>query len=136
VLGDRGLLFEATVNLVDNAIKFGASGGHVQIEVVNTEAEVTLAVTDDGPGIAPEEREAVLRRFFRSDRSRSRPGTGLGLSLVAAIARLHGCKLGIEDGIEGQGCRIVLRCPRAVTDDGSSDMQKFGSVAVLEPDVA
>jgi signal transduction histidine kinase len=136
VLGDRGLLFEAMVNLVDNAIKFGASGGHVQIEVVNTDAEVTMVVTDNGPGIAPEEREAVLRRFFRSDRSRSRPGTGLGLSLVAAIARLHGCKLAIEDGSEGQGCRIVLHCPRVVTDDGSSNQQNPVAIPVLEPDIA
>jgi signal transduction histidine kinase len=112
VLGDRGLLFEAMVNLVDNAIKFGTSGGHVQIEVVNTDAEVTMAVTDDGPGIAPEEREAVLRRFFRSDRSRHRPGTGLGLSLVAAIARLHGCHMAIEGGTGGRGCRIILRYSR------------------------
>jgi signal transduction histidine kinase len=115
VLGDRGLLFEAMVNLVDNAIKFVASGGHVQIEVLNTDAEVTMAVTDDGPGIAPEEREAVLRRFFRSDRSRHRPGTGLGLSLVAAIARLHGCHMAIEGGTGGRGCRIILRYSRVAT---------------------
>jgi signal transduction histidine kinase len=74
-----------------------------------------MAVTDDGPGIAPEEREAVLRRFFRSDRSRSRPGTGLGLSLVAAIARLHGCQIAIEGGIGGRGCRIILRYSRPAT---------------------
>jgi signal transduction histidine kinase len=115
VLGDRELLFEAMVNLVDNAIKFGASGGHVQIEVANTTTEVTMAVMDDGPGIAPKEREAVLRRFFRSDRSRSRPGTGLGLSLVAAIARLHGCHMAIEDGADGRGCRITLRYTRVAT---------------------
>jgi signal transduction histidine kinase len=112
VAGDRELLFEAMVNLVDNAMKFVLPGGRVQLDVRRSEAAVTLAVSDDGPGIPPEEREAVLRRFYRSDRSRHMPGSGLGLSLVSSIARLHGGALAIENGAGGRGCQVTIRFAR------------------------
>ena len=106
--GDRDLLFEAMVNLVDNAVKFTPGGGQVRLEVLRANGAAIIAVTDDGPGIPENERQAVLKRFFRSDRSRHKPGTGLGLSLVAAVARLHGGQLAIESGSDGKGCRITL----------------------------
>ena len=94
VLGDRDLLFEAVANLVDNAIKFTPEGGRVGIELERGDNETIVRVTDTGPGISEQEREAVLRRFYRSDKIRNTPGVGLGLNLVAAIVKLHGFQAG------------------------------------------
>lgn len=111
--GDRDLLFEAISNLVDNAIKFTPPGGIVSIELVRTDANLTLRVADTGPGIPFSEREAVFRRFYRSDKSRNLSGMGLGLSLVAAITRLHGFRVHVADSL--QGCTIEMICsPTAV----------------------
>ncbi|PIT00795.1 ATPase [Bradyrhizobium nitroreducens] len=90
VRGDRDLLFEAIANLVDNAVKFTPAGGTVTLELVSDDRAVLVRVSDTGPGIGEWEREAVLRRFYRSDKMRNTPGVGLGLSLVAAIVKLHG----------------------------------------------
>jgi signal transduction histidine kinase len=104
--GDPSLLFEAIGNLVDNAIKFTPPGGRVTVRVVRDDGRLGVAVADTGPGIPATEREAVLRRFYRSQKSRHTTGSGLGLSLVAAVARLHGLRLAIEDA--GPGCRVTL----------------------------
>jgi signal transduction histidine kinase len=109
VTGDPSLLFEAIGNLVDNAIKFTPSGGQVALRTICRNAHVAVEVADTGRGIPKEEREAVLRRFHRVDRSRNAPGCGLGLSLVAAVAKLHGLQLTIEDA--EPGCRITLWQP-------------------------
>lgn len=93
VWGDRDLLFEAVANLVDNAIKFTPSGGCVELTLEAEDDTVLVRVSDTGPGISEQEREAVLRRFYRSDKMRNTPGVGLGLSLVAAIVKLHGFRL-------------------------------------------
>src|SRR3981081_1070185 len=108
VRGDRDLLFEAVANLVDNAIKFTPEGGKVEIRLLRGEGETIVRVTDTGPGIGEQEREAVLRRFYRSDKIRSTPGVGLGLNLVAAIVKLHGFRLAI---FSGPGCRVEIVCP-------------------------
>jgi len=108
VRGDRDLLFEAVANLVDNAIKFTPEGGRVDIELIRGDNETTVRVTDTGPGINDQEREAVLRRFYRSDKIRSAPGVGLGLNLVAAIVKLHGFRLAIHPG---PGGRMEVICP-------------------------
>jgi signal transduction histidine kinase len=108
VRGDRDLLLEAVANLVDNAIKFTPEGGKVDIELLRGDGETIMRVTDTGPGISAQEREAVLRRFYRSDKIRSTPGVGLGLNLVAAIVRLHGFRLVIHSG---QGGRLEIICP-------------------------
>jgi signal transduction histidine kinase len=108
VRGDRDLLLEAVANLVDNAIKFTPEGGKVDIELSRNEGETIVRVTDTGPGIGEQEREAVLRRFYRSDKIRSTPGVGLGLNLVAAIVKLHGFRLVIHSG---QGGRLEIICP-------------------------
>jgi signal transduction histidine kinase len=93
VWGDGDLLFEAVANLVDNAVKFTPPGGRVEL-ALETEDDIALVcVRDTGPGISEQEREAVLRRFYRSDKMRHTPGVGLGLSLVAAIVKLHGFRL-------------------------------------------
>jgi len=108
VLGDRDLLFEAVANLVDNAIKFTPEGGRVGIELERSGNETIVRVTDTGPGISEQEREAVLRRFYRSDKIRNTPGVGLGLNLVAAIVKLHGFRLAIHPG---PGGRMEIICP-------------------------
>src|SRR6266436_2143334 len=108
VLGDRDLLFEAVANLVDNAIKFTPAGGKVEIELLRGDHETVIRVTDTGSGISEQERDAVLRRFYRSDKIRNTPGVGLGLNLVAAIVKLHGFRLAIHSG---PGGRLEIICP-------------------------
>src|SRR6476659_5312860 len=108
VRGDRDLLFEAVANLVDNAIKFTPEGGRVGIELERGDNKTIVRVTDTGPGISEQERDAVLRRFYRSDKIRNTPGVGLGLNLVAAIVKLHGFRLEIYPG---SGCRVEIICP-------------------------
>jgi signal transduction histidine kinase len=108
VRGDRDLLFEAVANLVDNAVKFTPEGGKVELELLRGDGETVLRVTDTGCGINEEERDAVLRRFYRSDKMRNTPGVGLGLNLVAAIVKLHGFRLAIHPG---SGGRVEIICP-------------------------
>jgi signal transduction histidine kinase len=108
VRGDRDLLFEAVANLVDNAIKFTPEGGKIDIGLSRGDSETIIRVTDTGCGISEQEREAVLRRFYRSDKIRNTPGVGLGLNLVAAIVKLHGFRLVIHSG---PGCRVEIVCP-------------------------
>jgi signal transduction histidine kinase len=106
--GDRDLLIEAVANLVDNAIKFTPTDGQVDLELVRGNGETIMRVTDTGCGISEHERDAVLRRFYRSDKIRNTPGVGLGLNLVAAIVKLHGFRLAIYSG---PGCRVEIACP-------------------------
>ena len=101
--GDVGLLRQAVVNLIENAILHG--GPNITLRLL---PGPVVEVEDDGPGIPPEEREAVTRRFHRLDRSRSTPGTGLGLALAAAAARAHGGALRLGEGAGGQGLRARL----------------------------
>ena len=104
--GDPSLLFEAVGNLVDNALKFTPRGGCVTLRGVSGAGGIGIEVVDTGPGIPPDEQDAVLRRFYRAEASRHTPGSGLGLALVAAVARLHGMELTISDA--GPGCRVSL----------------------------
>lgn len=111
--GDSKLLFEAISNLIDNAIKYAGHGSTIQVRVGKNAAKPQLIVQDDGPGIPSEERAAVLQRFYRAERDRPIPGSGLGLSVVAAIVRLHGFDLLLEDA--DPGVRAVIEChPREV----------------------
>jgi signal transduction histidine kinase len=104
--GDPSLLFEAIGNLVENAIKFTPTGGRIVVRAFAVKGRVGVSVSDTGPGIPEAEREAVLRRFHRLEKSRHTPGSGLGLSLVAAVARLHDLDLRIESA--NPGCRVTL----------------------------
>ena len=104
--GDEKLLFEAVSNLVDNAIKFGRPGGHVRLVGGAEAGRWWLDVTDDGPGIAADEREAVLRRFHRGRNAASAPGSGLGLSVASAILGAHGLRLDLRDADPGLIARI------------------------------
>jgi signal transduction histidine kinase len=101
VTADRDLLFDALANLVDNAIKHGRERGHVVVRIAQDNGRAILSVADDGPGIPAEQFEHVFRRFYRLERSRCTPGNGLGLSLVAAVARLHGARISLSDNAPG-----------------------------------
>jgi signal transduction histidine kinase len=122
VKGNRELLSQALANLVDNAIKYaapvekppGAVNGKRSGIKVTADAEadrIVLTVSDRGPGIPSDDRSRVMDRFVRLERSRSLPGSGLGLSLVSAVARLHGGELRLEDNAPGLRAQITL--PRA-----------------------
>jgi signal transduction histidine kinase len=119
VIGDRDLLFDATANLVDNAIKHGRDAGHVDVEVTDGAAGAAITVTDDGPGIPEHALPHVFKRFYRLERSRRTPGNGLGLSLVAAVARLHGAHIEMRDN--APGLRFRLHFPLAAEADGAVD---------------
>jgi len=109
VLGDRALLSAMLANLVENAFKYAAiPGTSVDLSLTVGSGQAELAVRDHGPGIPAQEREKVLERFYRLDRSRSLPGNGLGLSLAAAIAALHGGTLRLEDAQPGLRASISL----------------------------
>ena len=110
VNGDRDLLIEAIANLVDNAVKFTPAGGRVEIGLISRNGENIVRVKDTGSGISEHERDAVLRRFYRSDKIRHTSGLGLGLNLVAAIVKLHGFRFTIRPGV---GCVVEIACPYA-----------------------
>jgi len=111
VFGDGELLFEAVANLVDNAIKFTPTDGRILLALSCQAMQTTIRIDDSGPGIQAAERSAVLRRFYRSDPSRHMPGVGLGLALVAAIARLHNFTLILDASDYDHGCRAELQIP-------------------------
>jgi len=108
--GDPQLMFEAFANLVGNAIKFTPDGGAVRL-VASTDdtGAARIEIADTGPGIPPDEREAVFRRFYRADESRAKPGCGLGLAIVSAIVRLHGYSMSV--GGDDKGAVFSVTCP-------------------------
>lgn len=106
---DGELLFEAIGNLVDNAIKFTSQGGTVAIDLAREGDRWRVVVRDTGPGIAQADRAAVLRRFYRGQHTGNVAGSGLGLSIVAAIAHLHRAELTLEDA--GPGLIVTLCLP-------------------------
>lgn len=106
--GDRDLLLEATGNLLDNALKFAPRGSEVTLSVWTGPDGTHLRVADRGPGIPLSERQLVLRRSYRGEKSRTMQGNGLGLSLVSAIISLHGYTLMIDDALPG--CCVTIAC--------------------------
>jgi signal transduction histidine kinase len=103
-------------NLLDNAIKFTPPGGTVRLSAAATPRGIEVAVADDGPGLSPEDRKQAGDRFFRADRARATPGSGLGLSLVRAVAQMHAGELLLADAVPGReppGLRVVIRLPGA-----------------------
>lgn len=106
VEADRELLFEAIGNLIDNAIKFACT--RVVLRIGQQNGQAVLEVVDDGPGIPPEEREAVVRRFHRAEGAAGVEGTGLGLAVVSAIVHLHGFRLELDDAAPGLIARLRM----------------------------
>ncbi len=96
-IGDKDLIFQALTNLVDNAIKYTPERGEITIRLVPYEQGCQFTITDSGPGIADEHKPNVFNRFYRIDPSRSEPGSGLGLSLVNAIVKLHQGSITLAD---------------------------------------
>jgi signal transduction histidine kinase len=109
--GDRDLLFQAVANLIDNAIKYTPVGGEIELVLQAHGDGARMVVADNGPGIPAAARDQVLQRFFRLDTSRTTPGSGLGLSLVAAVVKLHQAQLLLTDN--EPGLRVVLDFGRA-----------------------
>jgi len=116
ILADRGLLSQAVSNLVENAIKYTPKGGRIHLELRKTKnGRVEVSVTDNGPGIPPRDRNRVKERFVRLDKSRTLPGSGLGLALVDAVADLHRAEFVMSDGFndrETLGLKSSLIIPR------------------------
>ncbi|HWX33960.1 MAG TPA: ATP-binding protein [Steroidobacteraceae bacterium] len=107
VLGSRQLLAQALANLLDNAIKFTPDGGRIRVLLRRSGNEPEVIVEDNGPGIPADKREIVLGRRVRLDEARKFPGSGLGLSLVAAVTKLHGARLVLDDA--APGLRVSLK---------------------------
>jgi len=101
-------LFDAIANLVDNAIKHGCRGGQVLVTCQANEGGAVISIADDGPGIPVDQRDHVFRRFYRLEQSRYAPGNGLGLSLVAAVARLHGARIELRDNAPGLEFKLLF----------------------------
>ncbi|WP_267359320.1 MULTISPECIES: ATP-binding protein [unclassified Methylobacterium] len=112
IRGDRDLCFEALSNLLDNALKFTPQGGAVSVRLTHLSGAVSLAVEDTGPGLPATERDKIFQRFYRSEVARQTQGNGLGLSLVAAIAKLHAASVSVHPAATG-GCRFDLMFPAA-----------------------
>jgi signal transduction histidine kinase len=108
--GDPVLLAQALSNLIDNALKYAPANGSIEVGVQKTvEGTVEISVSDNGPGIEDSEKTKVMQRFYRGDASRGTPGVGLGLSLVQAVAKLHGAPLDLRDN--SPGLRVVITMP-------------------------
>jgi signal transduction histidine kinase len=113
VRANEHLLAQAIANLLDNAVKYTPAGGNVRLSVERTPDGFAVTVADTGPGIPAADRERVLERFVRLDATRSTPGNGLGLSLVNAVAKLHGTQLALGDNDPGLTVRLELPASEA-----------------------
>jgi len=113
IRGDRELLIQLFANLIENALRHCPKGVTIRVDLQSFPRVLVASISDDGPGIPQGERGNVFRRFYRLEASRSGEGHGLGLSLVAAIADLHGASVELGDNLSG--LRVVLRFPRPVS---------------------
>ena len=119
VRGNREFLAQALANILDNAVKYTPAAGAIMLRVRRrSSGEIEFSVTDTGPGVPEHDRDRVVERFVRLENSRSEPGAGLGLSLVAAVAEAHGGRLELAEGPGkvdemGPGLRVALVLPRA-----------------------
>jgi len=130
--GDKAMIQQAIANLVDNAVKFSPDNGTVRLSA-SVSSMVFVAVSDEGPGIGIEEREKATDRFYRGEAARSTPGSGLGLSLVLAVAHLHGGDLRLEDNRPGLRAVLVLPLPEDDEPAGSRAKTRQGSVLLPPP---
>ena len=109
--GDADLLKQLLLNLVDNALTYTPSGGHVALALSVADGQARLAVQDTGPGIPPAEVARIFERFYRLDRARSRRsgGAGLGLAIARWIAEAHGGRIEVQSAVgQGSTCTVVL----------------------------
>ena len=108
VHGNRQLLAQAITNLLDNAVKYSHPAGHISLMAQQQENSMTITIADNGLGIPADKREQVFKRFTRLDNARSTPGNGLGLSLVKAVADLHGATVRLEDNYPGLKASLIF----------------------------
>jgi len=120
VHGHAALLARLVANLLDNAIKFSPDGGYVGVTLKSEPRGVTLVIADHGPGIAADQHDAVLRRFRRLDESRTTAGSGLGLSIVDAVARVHGAQLRLSNDEPGLRVEVQFPAQTEVSDSQTS----------------
>lgn len=118
---NRHLLAQAVTNLLDNAIKYTHRPAHVHLAIAGDDREFSITVRDNGPGIPADDRERVFQRFVRLENERNSPGNGLGLSLVRAIARLHGAELSLNDA--NPGLSVSLTFKRRASRDRRPDTE-------------
>ena len=118
--GSRHLLFQALTNLIDNALKYAAGGKRLTLALRSDQDRAIVEVADDGPGIPEAARDKVVERFYRLDSSRTTPGSGLGLSLVAAVARLHGGTLELADNRPGLSARLIFPVETKSSAEGAA----------------
>ena len=107
---DSPMLQRAFSNLLDNAIKYTPDQGKIHVRVAAGQGDVQVSVSDTGPGIEPDAREKIFERFYRTESSRTSPGTGLGLSLARTIARQHGGEVTVDSAGEA-GAVFTMRLP-------------------------
>ncbi|MGI9465457.1 MAG: sensor histidine kinase [Aestuariivirgaceae bacterium] len=112
VIGDQELLVQLFANIVENAIRHCPVGSKIDIKLSSGGGLVTASVADDGPGIPAADRQKVFRRFYRTEKSRTTPGNGLGLSLVSAIAELHDAELHLLDAEPGLRVDIIFKAAK------------------------
>ncbi|MBV9523933.1 MAG: HAMP domain-containing histidine kinase, partial [Alphaproteobacteria bacterium] len=112
IAGDRSLIAQAVGNLIDNALKYTPRGGALSVRIPPGE-DAAIIIADNGPGMSESERGQATKRFYRGDASRGTPGTGLGLSLVAAVAKLHGGRLELADNAPGVKATLSLSATAA-----------------------
>jgi signal transduction histidine kinase len=117
VSGDSILLAQAMSNLIDNALKYAPVNGTIDVAALRAEGRAEISVSDDGPGISDAEKSKVVERFYRGDASRGTPGVGLGLSLVQAVAKLHGSALELSDGNPGLRVALTVALEAASADN-------------------
>ncbi len=110
IAGDKELLSQLVANLVDNALRHTPTGSVIRVSTARNLEVSTLVIADSGAGVPEKERSRIFDRFYRLDASRTTPGDGLGLSLVAAVAELHGIEIALEDN--HPGLRVVMKMPR------------------------
>ncbi|MEM1400427.1 MAG: HAMP domain-containing sensor histidine kinase, partial [Pseudomonadota bacterium] len=115
VFGHAELLSQSLANLLDNAIKYVPAGGEIGVTGHLSPDGSMISVSDNGPGVPEADRDRIIGRFARLDKARSTPGSGLGLSLVSAVAKLHGARLVLEDNNPGLVVRITYPPPEQGT---------------------
>ncbi|MFI5013950.1 MAG: sensor histidine kinase [Hyphomicrobiales bacterium] len=115
--GDKELLTQMVANLVDNAMRHTPAGTSIEIIGFRAKHSVGLIVADDGPGVPSDEKDRILERFYRADHARATPGSGLGLSLVAAVVDLHGGRVCVEDN--KPGLKITIAFPASGNGQGA-----------------
>jgi len=132
ISGDPVLLAQALSNLIDNALKYAPVNGAIEVAVFKrSDGTAEVSVSDDGPGIAESEKSKVVERFYRGDASRGTPGVGLGLSLVQAVAKLHGSALALSDRKPGLRAAMTLALDAASAAALATPPQETANVNVI-----